>query len=88
MAAYAMTNSCVPGRTQFAEMIIYSTRVFTLVSFSFSLFVFRAFVKQLEAHMHLPADIGDYTDFYSSKEHAENVGEMFRGKANALPPNW
>ncbi|GAV06094.1 hypothetical protein RvY_16127 [Ramazzottius varieornatus] len=49
---------------------------------------FRAFAKQSEARMHLPADIGDYTDFYSSKEHAENVGEMFRGKANALPPNW
>ena len=36
----------------------------------------------------LPVDIGDYTDFYSSKEHASNVGEMFRGKDNALMPNW
>jgi fumarylacetoacetase len=38
--------------------------------------------------MHLPADIGDYTDFYSSLEHATNVGIMFRGKDNALMPNW
>jgi fumarylacetoacetase len=38
--------------------------------------------------MHLPADIGDYTDFYSSREHAFNVGTMFRGPENALMPNW
>jgi fumarylacetoacetase len=38
--------------------------------------------------MHLPARIGDYTDFYSSREHATNVGIMFRGKENALQPNW
>ena len=38
--------------------------------------------------MHLPALIGDYTDFYSSREHATNVGTMFRGKDNALQPNW
>ena len=38
--------------------------------------------------MHLPAEIGDYTDFYSSREHATNVGIMFRGKDNALQPNW
>ena len=38
--------------------------------------------------MHLPATIGDYTDFYSSREHATNVGIMFRGKDNALQPNW
>lgn len=37
---------------------------------------------------HLPAAIGDYTDFYSSREHATNVGVMFRGVANALQPNW
>lgn len=36
----------------------------------------------------LPATIGDYTDFYSSREHATNVGTMFRGKENALMPNW
>jgi fumarylacetoacetase len=38
--------------------------------------------------MHLPVRIGDYTDFYSSREHATNVGIMFRGKDNALMPNW
>lgn len=38
--------------------------------------------------MSLPASIGDYTDFYSSREHATNVGTMFRGKENALMPNW
>lgn len=38
--------------------------------------------------MELPAQIGDYTDFYSSREHATNVGIMFRGKDNALQPNW
>jgi fumarylacetoacetase len=40
------------------------------------------------AKMHLPATIGDYTDFYSSREHATNVGTMFRGAENALQPNW
>lgn len=38
--------------------------------------------------MAMPVEIGDYTDFYSSREHASNVGEMFRGKENALMPNW
>jgi fumarylacetoacetase len=38
--------------------------------------------------MHLPVDVGDYTDFYSSREHAVNVGTMFRGAENALMPNW
>lgn len=40
------------------------------------------------ATMHLPVEIGDYTDFYSSREHATNVGIMFRGPENALMPNW
>ena len=43
---------------------------------------------QADVRMHLPVKIGDYTDFYSSKEHARNIGEMFRGKDNALLPNW
>jgi fumarylacetoacetase len=41
-----------------------------------------------QVQMHLPAHIGDYTDFYSSREHATNVGIMFRGRDNALMPNW
>ncbi len=45
-------------------------------------------VAQSDAVMHLPIAIGDYTDFYSSLEHATNVGTMFRGKDNALMPNW
>lgn len=38
--------------------------------------------------MHLPVNIGDYTDFYSSKEHATNIGTMLRSKENPLMPNW
>lgn len=49
---------------------------------------FSALVSQSEAVLHLPAKIGDYTDFYSSIHHATNVGVMFRGKENALMPNW
>ncbi len=41
-----------------------------------------------EVIMHLPVMIGDYTDFYSSRQHATNVGMMFRDPANALLPNW
>ena len=44
--------------------------------------------NQSDAIMHLPVKIGDYTDFYSSKEHATNVGTMFRDPDNALLPNW
>ncbi len=38
--------------------------------------------------MHMPVTVGDYTDFYSSREHATNVGSMFRDPNNALLPNW
>ncbi|XP_026287584.1 fumarylacetoacetase [Frankliniella occidentalis] len=48
----------------------------------------RALVPQGQATMHLPAHIGDYTDFYSSIYHATNVGIMFRSKEKALMPNW
>ena len=40
------------------------------------------------AEMHLPVKIGDYTDFYSSIEHASNIGSMFRDPSNPLLPNW
>ncbi len=40
------------------------------------------------AHMELPLKPANYTDFYSSREHATNVGMMFRDPANALLPNW
>jgi fumarylacetoacetase len=48
----------------------------------------RAFHRQSEVTMQLPARIGDYTDFYSSYHHAHNVGTMLRGPENALMPNW
>jgi fumarylacetoacetase len=48
----------------------------------------RALFDQAEVTMHLPVQVGDYTDFYSSREHATNVGTMFRDPANALLPNW
>lgn len=41
-----------------------------------------------EIEMQMPVQVGDYTDFYSSKEHATNVGTMFRDPENALLPNW
>ncbi len=47
-----------------------------------------AVIPMEDVVMCLPAEIGDYTDFYSSREHATNVGIMFRGKENALMPNW
>jgi fumarylacetoacetase len=48
----------------------------------------KAFVPQSAATLHLPAEIGDYTDFYSSIQHATNIGILFRGKENPLLPNW
>jgi fumarylacetoacetase len=48
----------------------------------------RVFKKQTDVSMLLPVRIGDYTDFYSSIDHATNVGTMFRDPANALLPNW
>jgi fumarylacetoacetase len=47
-----------------------------------------AFHPLRDVGMQLPATIGDYTDFYSSREHATNVGVMLRGADNALQPNW
>jgi fumarylacetoacetase len=40
------------------------------------------------AGLHLPFDVAEYTDFYAGRHHASNVGTMFRGPENALPPNW
>ncbi|MGR3503706.1 fumarylacetoacetase [Pseudaestuariivita sp.] len=41
-----------------------------------------------EAALHLPFRVTEFTDFYASRHHATNVGTMFRGAENALPPNW
>jgi fumarylacetoacetase len=47
-----------------------------------------ALVPMANVRLHMPIAVAGYTDFYSSKEHATNVGVMFRGKDNALQPNW
>lgn len=48
----------------------------------------RALFSSKDVEMLLPIKVEGYTDFYSSKEHATNIGVMFRGKENALMPNW
>ncbi len=48
----------------------------------------RALVAQSDAEMHMPIVVTEYTDFYAGRHHATNVGTMFRGAENALPPNW
>jgi fumarylacetoacetase len=48
----------------------------------------QAMMPVQELEMDVPVHIGDYTDFYSSRQHAQNVGAMFRDPANALLPNW
>ncbi|MDJ0826201.1 MAG: fumarylacetoacetase [Rhodobacter sp.] len=45
-------------------------------------------VPMAEADLHLPFKVAEYTDFYAGRHHATNVGTMFRGPENALPPNW
>ncbi len=45
-------------------------------------------VAQADAELHMPFAVSEYTDFYAGRHHAFNVGTMFRGPENALPPNW
>ena len=45
-------------------------------------------VPRTGAELHLPFLVSEYTDFYAGRHHATNVGTMFRGPENALPPNW
>ena len=45
-------------------------------------------VAMSDATLHLPIRVSEYTDFYASKNHAFNVGVLFRGPENALPPQW
>ena len=47
-----------------------------------------ALVPMRDVKLHMPIAVSGYTDFYASKEHASNVGIIFRGKDNALQPNW
>lgn len=48
----------------------------------------RALLPMGDATLHLPFTVAEFTDFYSGRHHAFNVGTMFRGPENALPPNW
>ena len=48
----------------------------------------KALFQQADVTLHLPVRVPGFTDFYSSKEHATNVGTMFRDPSNALLPNW
>ncbi len=48
----------------------------------------KALFQQTDVTLHLPVRVPGFTDFYSSKEHATNVGTMFRDPSNALLPNW
>ena len=48
----------------------------------------RALVPQRDVRLALPFAVAEYTDFYACRQHAFNVGSMFRGPENALPPNW
>ena len=45
-------------------------------------------VSQGNASLHMPLEVSEYTDFYAGRHHATNIGTMFRGAENALPPNW
>ena len=45
-------------------------------------------IPMSEARLHMPMVVSEYTDFYAGRHHATNVGTMFRGAENALPPNW
>ena len=45
-------------------------------------------IPMADATLHMPFTVAEYTDFYAGRHHATNVGTMFRGAENALPPNW
>ncbi|WP_299750223.1 fumarylacetoacetase [uncultured Tateyamaria sp.] len=45
-------------------------------------------VPMADAVLHMPLVVSEFTDFYAGRHHATNVGTMFRGAENALPPNW
>lgn len=45
-------------------------------------------VPMADATLHMPFAVAEFTDFYAGRHHATNVGTMFRGAENALPPNW
>lgn len=47
-----------------------------------------ALIELKDIQKHLPLEIGDYTDFFAGKNHAFNIGVLFRGVDNALQPNY
>jgi fumarylacetoacetase len=53
-----------------------------------TMLVEKSLVRIKDATLHLPIQVREYTDFYASREHATNVGTMFRDPDNALMPNW
>ncbi|MFC2113834.1 fumarylacetoacetase [Bacteroidota bacterium] len=71
-------------RNRVSEVFDYNSHLLRTIDAHIALIVYP--MKDVE--MQMPVDIGDYTDFYSSKEHATNVGTMFRDPQNALLPNW
>jgi fumarylacetoacetase len=74
------------GKSAWSALRAYLTAQLTVVG---TLYEFRekVIVNRLGAKMCMPVKVGDYTDFYSSIEHATNVGKMFRPD-NPLLPNW
>lgn len=62
--------------------------IFSNAKYEIDPFFKQVFVSAEKAHMLMPVKVGDYTDFYSSIDHATNVGKMFRDPENALLPNW
>ncbi len=60
--------------------------IFSIPDFRFQ--ISKALYFENDVKLHLPIKIGDYTDFYSSEQHATNVGKMFRPDGDALLPNW
>lgn len=45
-------------------------------------------IARTMVHMLMPFRVSEYTDFYAGRHHVFNIGTMFRGAENALPPNW
>ena len=75
------------ARALITELLSESASASSLLRLSSSLRD-RALLPQSSVTMQLPAAIGDYTDFYASRNHAYNLGVMFRGPENALQPNY
>ncbi|MBK9270886.1 MAG: fumarylacetoacetase [Saprospiraceae bacterium] len=75
------------GKEKLRGIRRYLSEVFSIQNHHRSEFE-KSLIPLHQVKLHLPVHCGDYTDFYSSKEHATNVGIMFRDPANALLPNW